>query len=93
MQHATNTPHSWINDLPSTFTRNGLSVITAEHHKNPDHFQPIGAQTVLMGLGEYLYSDASIANYQEALSEEHAKGAFVDLTWTCVVGRKAGGGV
>jgi hypothetical protein len=45
---------------------------------------------VLMGLGEYLYSDASIANYQEALSEEHAKGVFVDLTWTCVVGRKPG---
>ncbi|KAF2654305.1 S-adenosyl-L-methionine-dependent methyltransferase [Lophiostoma macrostomum CBS 122681] len=82
--------YDWINDLPGTFKRNGLDVEVVEKHRTPDHFQPVGAQTVLMGIGEYLHSDASMAVYQEALSEEHARGAFVDLTWTCVVGRKPG---
>lgn len=59
-----------------------------DQHRNPVYYQPIGAQTVLLGLAEYLYRDSSVERYQEELAKEHAEGAFVDVTWTCVVGRK-----
>jgi hypothetical protein len=43
---------------------------------------------VLLSLAEYMYSDPSIEEYLEELAKEHTEGAFVDVTWTCAVGRK-----
>lgn len=61
--------YSWINDLPQTLQRNGLEVITEEKLRNPDYYQPIAAQTVLLGLAEYLYKDPSVETYQEELAK------------------------
>ncbi|KAF2729478.1 S-adenosyl-L-methionine-dependent methyltransferase [Polyplosphaeria fusca] len=80
--------YEWVHKLPETFKSHGLTVEAEDYLKNPEHFYPIAAQTVLMGLAEYLYSNPGIEVYQEQLASEHAEGAYVDLTWACFVARK-----
>ena len=65
-------------------------MLAEDEHKNPDYYLPIAAQTVLLGLAEYLYKDPQIETYQEQLALEHSEGSYVDLTWTCVVAQRVG---
>jgi hypothetical protein len=67
---------------------NSLEVVTEVKYKNPEYFQPIAAQTVLLGLTEYAHSMPGVEEYVEDLAKEHAKGTFVDVEWSVVVGRK-----
>lgn len=79
---------SWVHALPQMLEKHGLEVVAEDKHHNPDYYQPIAAQTVLLGLAEYLYMNPSAELYQEELAKEHAGGTFVDVTWSVVVGRK-----
>lgn len=81
--------YGWVHALAARMEQKGLKVVAEDKHKNPDYYLPIAAQTVLLGLAEYLYKDPAIEKYQESLAQEHNKGSYVDVTWTCVVARKA----
>jgi hypothetical protein len=63
-------------------------VLVKDKYKNSDYYLPIAAQTVLLGLDEYLYKDPEVEKYQDQLALEHSEGAYVDVTWTCIVARK-----
>jgi hypothetical protein len=82
-------PSRWVHKLAQSFEQHGLEVVAEDKFDNPDYYQQIAAQTVLMGLGEYLHANPGIEKYQEGLAAEHAQGAYVDVKWTCVVARKA----
>jgi hypothetical protein len=79
-----------VHALAPRFEQRGLKVVVEDKHHNPDYYLPIAAQTVLLGLAEYLYKDPGIEKYQEQLAQEHSEGAYVDVTWTCVVARRDG---
>lgn len=79
----------WVHALAARMEQIGLKVVAEDKHKNPDHYLPIAAQTVFLGLAEYLYKDPAIEKYQESLAQEHSKESYVDVIWTCVVSRKA----
>lgn len=74
--------------LAAKFKERGLNLVAEDKHNNPDYYMPIAAQTVLLGLAEYLHRDPGIEVYQEQLASEHSSGMFVDVTWTCVVAQK-----
>jgi hypothetical protein len=78
-----------VHSLTQRFEQRGLEVLVEDKLKNPDYYLPIEAQTVLLGLAEYLYKDPSVEKYQEQLATEHSQGVFVDLKFTCVVARTA----
>lgn len=68
-----------------------LKIIAKEVYSNPDHYQPVAAQSFLAGLDEYAYQqhgNGEVEKYQEQLSREFGEGAFVDVSYTCVVGCK-----
>ncbi|KAF2869228.1 S-adenosyl-L-methionine-dependent methyltransferase [Massariosphaeria phaeospora] len=80
--------YDWVHALPQLFEELKLEVLVEEKHENSQHYLPVGAQTVLLGLSEYLYANPNIEEYIEQLAGEHAAGAYVDVKWTCVVSRK-----
>lgn len=43
---------------------------------------------MLLGLAEYAHSNPGVEAFQEKVAAENKEGAFVDLQWTCVVGKK-----
>lgn len=59
-----------------------------EKYKNPPHLQPIAAQTMLLGMAEHAHHSPGVEALQEKVAKENKEGAFVDMQWTCVVGRK-----
>ena len=58
-------------------------------HENPDYFMPVSAQTIYLGQLEYYGGNSGIEKHAEELEKEFKAGAAVDVTWACVVGRKA----
>ena len=58
---------------------------------NPDHYQPIASQSWLAGIEEYLHQQekgGELERFQKQLVAEARAGAFVDVKYTLVVGRK-----
>lgn len=59
-----------------------------DKYDNPDHYLPIALQSNLLGQSEYFDKHPAIEKHSEELAQEANRGAFVDVTYTCVVGRK-----
>lgn len=81
--------YSWLDPFPKFFKAHHLGVIAEDMLESPDHYIPITAQTTFLGQLEFYAKNPEIKGLLEPLQEEFNSGAIVDVTWMCVVGRKA----
>jgi hypothetical protein len=78
-------------NLSQLLAQNGLEVIADDKLNNPDRYQPVASQSWLAGIQEYSYQQAQgdqLESFQKQLIEEAEAGAFVDVKYSVVVGRK-----
>ncbi|KAF2246152.1 S-adenosyl-L-methionine-dependent methyltransferase [Trematosphaeria pertusa] len=87
---AAHSSYDWVINLSRTFTEHNLEVIVDETLSTPDRYQPIATQSWLAGLQEYRYQEqgSQLEEYQKQLIQEAKAGAFVDVKYTLLVGRK-----
>jgi hypothetical protein len=79
-------------NLSKVFAKNGLEVVADDTLGNPDHYQMVAQQSWLAGIQEYAYQQEQgdqLEAFQKQLVEEAEAGAFVDVKYTLVVGRKS----
>ncbi|KAF2706115.1 S-adenosyl-L-methionine-dependent methyltransferase [Pleomassaria siparia CBS 279.74] len=84
--------YEWVMNLASLFRKQNMEVIADETLSNPDQYQPIASQSWLVGIEEYLYQQkegGQLEQLQKQLMEEAQGGAFVDVKYTLVLGRKS----
>jgi hypothetical protein len=68
-----------------------VEVVSDETLSSPDHLQPVSSLSWVLGIEEYRYRQIEIGELerlQEQLMVEAKAGAFVDVKYTLVVGRK-----
>ncbi|KAI9712445.1 MAG: hypothetical protein M1820_001658 [Bogoriella megaspora] len=86
---ATHSSQDWVHALPELFENHQLDVIAVDRHQNPDCYMPIARQAAVLGQSEYFGQDPEFEAHSKQLAEEYAAGSMVDVTWICVLGRKA----
>ncbi|MCJ1427309.1 hypothetical protein MMC29_005212 [Sticta canariensis] len=88
--------YTWVEQLPISFSKNGLHLESYEKIPIPDRYRLIRSQSILATL-EDLTGDATVdrgvkpeeaRKFVDALDAEFAQGVSVDLPYFCVVGRK-----
>jgi hypothetical protein len=80
-------------NLGNLFRKQDMEVVSDETLSCPDQFQPIAAQSWMAGIEEYRYQQmeaGQLEQLQKQLLEEAQGGAFVDVKYTLVIGRKSG---
>ncbi|KAF2187591.1 S-adenosyl-L-methionine-dependent methyltransferase [Zopfia rhizophila CBS 207.26] len=85
---AAHSSYDWVHALPQLFEEHNLHVEAEDRHENPDHYMPVAAQSTFLGQSEYFREHPEVEKHSDQLAAEFATGAFVDVTWTCVLGRK-----
>jgi hypothetical protein len=83
--------YRWVVNLAQVLRDQGAEVVSDETLANPDHFQPLASQSWLAGFEEYVYAQqyrGKLEELQRQLHDEAKAGAFVDVKYTLVVGRK-----
>ena len=86
----------WVEQLPISFSENGLHLESSDYIPTPDRYRLIRSQSILATL-EDLTRDAAIdrggkpeevRKLIDALDAEFAQGVSVEIPYFCVVGRK-----
>jgi hypothetical protein len=83
--------YRWVTNLADSFRRANMEVISDERLGSPDHLQPISSLTWVLGIEEYHYQQETgdeLKALQKQVMDEAKAGAFVDMKYTLVVGRK-----
>jgi hypothetical protein len=85
------TGYRWVTNLTESFRKADLEVVSDETLSSPDHLQPISSLSWIIGIEEHRYRQTEageLERLQEQLMEEAKAGAFMDVKYTLVVGRK-----
>ncbi|KAJ4286480.1 hypothetical protein N0V90_013180 [Kalmusia sp. IMI 367209] len=83
--------YEWVMKLSKLFVESGLEVVADDTLGNLDHYQTVAQQSWLAGIQEYAYQQMQgdeLEAFQKQLIIETEAGAFVDVKYTLVVGRK-----
>lgn len=89
-------PISWIEQLPLSFSKNGLHLKAYDKIPVKDRYRLILGQSFLFGLDD-LAGDANFVGVEkaddarkliDAATAEFAQGVSMDMSFVCVVGRK-----
>jgi hypothetical protein len=83
--------NSWVHGLADLLREQKLDIKANDRFENKDHWQPIAGQSHLAGLEEYISRQPGRGleqSYLEELAKELAGGAFADVAYIWVVGRK-----
>jgi hypothetical protein len=81
----------WVTHLAKSFQKADMKVVADETLSSPDHLQPISSLSWVLGIEEYHYQQEKgdeLRLLQKQLMDEAKAGAFVDMKYTLVVGRK-----
>jgi hypothetical protein len=84
--------HSWTENLAKFFKEQNLEVVHDETLSNPDIYQPVTMQTLLLVYEQFHLQQpegSPLKQLQQQLRKEAQAGAFVNIGYKLVVGRKA----